>query len=189
MPAGENAATITVLITIIFSTVVLGWALFYKCTDSTFKTDDLAVEKCFSFIAVPKKEEPTTVVKSNEPVAFFSDSSSKNPVLEKSETDGDDDLDINMLKHISKFKEMGTKLTSDIYSDIRATDLYDCAKICADNEVKIDEDDVSEDQCGGFTSAYKDATPDDGRVMCRLYKKPVYDSEVQSYTTVSFKKK
>ena len=189
MSAGENAATITVLITIIFSTVVLGWALFYKCTDSTFKTDDLAVEKCFSFIAVPKKEEPTTVVKSNEPVAFFSDSSSKNPVLEKSETDGDDDLDINMLKHISKFKEMGTKLTSDIYSDIRATDLYDCAKICADNEVKIDEDDVSEDQCGGFTSAYKDATPDDGRVMCRLYKKPVYDSEVQSYTTVSFKKK
>ena len=189
MSAGENAATITALITIIFSTVVLGWALFYKCTDSTFKTDDLAVEKCFSFIAVPKKEEPTTVVKSNEPVAFFSDSSSKNLVLEKSETDGDDDLDINMLKHISKFKEMGTKLTSDIYSDIRATDLYDCAKICADNEVKIDEDDVSEDQCGGFTSAYKDATPDDGRVMCRLYKKPVYDSEVQSYTTVSFKKK
>ena len=189
MSAGENAATITALITIIFSTVVLGWALFYKCTDSTFKTDDLAVEKCFSFIAVPKKEEPTTVVKSNEPVAFFSDSSSKNPVLEKSETDGDDDLDINMLKHISKFKEMGTKLTSDIYSDIRATDLYDCAKICADNEVKIDEDDVSEDQCGGFTSAYEDATPDDGRVMCRLYKKPVYDSEVQSYTTVSFKKK
>ena len=70
MSAGENVATITALITIIFSTVVLGWALFYKCTDSTFKTDDLAVEKCFSFIAVPKEEEPA-VVKSNEPVAFF----------------------------------------------------------------------------------------------------------------------
>ena len=54
MSAGENVATITVLMTIIFSMIVLGWALFYKCTDSTFKTDDLAVEKCFSFLAVPK---------------------------------------------------------------------------------------------------------------------------------------
>ena len=49
MSAGENVATITVLMTIVFSMIVLGWALFYKCTDSTFKTDDLAVEKCFSF--------------------------------------------------------------------------------------------------------------------------------------------
>ena len=70
MSAGENVATITVLMTIVFSMIVLGWALFYKCTDSTFKTEDLAVEKCFSFMAVPKKEEPE-VIETDEPVAFF----------------------------------------------------------------------------------------------------------------------
>ena len=188
MSAGENVATITALMTILFSTIVLGWALFYKCTDSTFKTEDLAVEKCFSFIAVPKKEEPK-VVESNEPAAFFSDSSNESFMLDKSEIDGDDDLDVNMLKNISKFKEFGTKLSSNVYKDVSATDMYDCAKICADNEIKIDEEDDETDQCGGFTSEIEDATPDDRRVMCRLYKHPVYDSEVRSYTTISYKKK
>ena len=103
MSAGENVATITALITIIFSTVVLGWALFYKCTDSTFKTDDLAVEKCFSFIAVPKEEEPA-VVKSNEPVAFFSKYGTGVSMVSSGDVDEDTEyIDEDSIKYMKRF--------------------------------------------------------------------------------------
>ena len=190
MSAGENVATITALITIIFSTVVLGWALFYKCTDSTFKTDDLAVEKCFSFIAVPKKEEPT-VVKSNEPVAFFSESGTGVSMVNSASVDDDVQfIDEDSFKYMKKFTEAQTKVTSDEFFDVRATDIYNCAKICATNQIKIDEEDTENDQCGGFTSQLEDPTPDDGRIMCRLYKKDnLSETGVRSYATTSYIKK
>lgn len=192
MSAGENVATITVLMTIVFSMIVLGWALFYKCTDSTFKTDDLAVEKCFSFLAVPKKEEKPKVVESNEPVAFFSDSGPGVSMVESNNVDDDTDdiMDQDSIKYMRRFQEARTKVTSDKYFDVRAADVYNCAKICATDEIKIDEDDPETEQCGGFTTELEDSTPDDGRVMCRLYKKGnLSETGVRSYSTVSYIRK
>ena len=106
------------------SMIVLGWALFYKCTDSTFKTDDLAVEKCFSFLAVPKKEEPK-VVESNEPVAFFSDSGPGVSMVESNNVDDDTDdiMDQDSIKYMRRFREARTKVTSDTFFDVRASDV------------------------------------------------------------------
>jgi len=191
MSAGENVATITVLMTIVFSMIVLGWALFYKCTDSTFKTDDLAVEKCFSFLAVPKKEEPE-VVESNEPVAFFSDSGPGVSMVQSTSVDDDTDdiMDQDSIKYMRRFREAKTKVTSDTFFDVRASDVYNCAKICATDEIKIDEDDPETKQCGGFTTELEDSTPDDGRVMCRLYKNDnLSETGVRSYTTISYIRK
>lgn len=191
MSAGENVATITVLMTIVFSMIVLGWALFYKCTDSTFKTDDLAVEKCFSFLAVPKKEEPE-VVESNEPVAFFSDSGPGVSMVQSTSIDDDTDdiMDQDSIKYMRHFREARTKVTSDTFFNVRASDVYNCAKICATDEIKIDEDDPETKQCGGFTTELEDSTPDDGRVMCRLYKNDnLSETGVQSYTTISYIRK
>jgi hypothetical protein len=54
------------------------------------------------------------------------------------------------------------------------------------NEVRVDEED-EEGECGGFTSEYEDPTPDDQRVMCRLYKKDnLSDTGVRSFATTSF---
>lgn len=191
MSAGENVATITVLMTVVFSMIVLGWALFYKCTDSTFKTDDLAVEKCFSFLAVPKKEEPE-VVESNEPVAFFSDSGPGVSMVQSTSVDDDTDdiMDQDSIKYMRRFREAKTKVTSDTFFDVRASDVYNCAKICATDEIKIDEDDPETKQCGGFTTELEDSTPDDGRVMCRLYKNDnLSETGVRSYTTISYIRK
>jgi len=191
MSAGENVATITVLMTIVFSMIVLGWALFYKCTDSTFKTDDLAVEKCFSFLAVPKKEEPE-VVESNEPVAFFSDSGPGVSMVQSTSIDDDTDdiMDQDSIKYMRRFQEARTKVTSDTFFDVSASDVYNCAKICATDEIKIDEDDPETKQCGGFTTELEDSTPDDRRVMCRLYKNDnLSETGIQSYTTISYIRK
>lgn len=191
MSAGENVATITALMTIVFSMIVLGWALFYKCTDSTFKTEDLAVEKCFSFLAVPKKEEPK-VVESNEPVAFFSDSGPGGSMVQSTSVDDDTDdiLDQDSIKYMRRFREARTKVTSDTFFDVRASDVYNCAKICATDEIKIDEDDPETKQCGGFTTELEDSTPDDGRVMCRLYKNDsLSETGVRSYATISYIRK
>jgi hypothetical protein len=191
MSAGENVATITALMTIVFSMIVLGWALFYKCTDSTFKTDDLAVEKCFSFLAVPKREEPK-VVESNEPVAFFSDSGPGGSMVQSTSVDDDTDdiMDQDSIKYMRRFREARTKVTSDTFFDVRASDVYNCAKICATDEIKIDEDDPETKQCGGFTTELEDSTPDDGRVMCRLYKNDnLSETGVRSYATISYIRK
>ena len=191
MSAGENVATITALMTIVFSMIVLGWALFYKCTDSTFKTEDLAVEKCFSFMAVPKKEEPE-VTETDEPVAFFSDSGPGISMVQSNNEDDDTDniMDQDSIKYMRRFQEARTKVTSDKYFDVRATDVYNCAKICATDEIKIDDDDPETEQCGGFTTELEDSTPDDGRVMCRLYKKDnLSETGVRSYATVSYIRK
>lgn len=190
MSAGENVATITVLMTIIFSMIVLGWALFYKCTDSTFKTDDLAVEKCFSFMAVPKKEEPE-VIETDEPVAFFSDSGPGISMVSSGDPDEEvESIDEESFKYMKRFKETKTKITSDVFFDVSASDIYNCAKICATDEVKIDDEDPETEQCGGFTSELEDPTPEDGRVMCRLYKKDnLSETGVRSYSSVSYIRK
>lgn len=192
MSAGENVATITALITIIFSTVVLGWALFYKCTDSTFKTDDLAVEKCFSFIAVPKKEQQVdNTPVANEPDTLLSGSNGIGTSLVISGVEGkmeDNVANLESMKYLRKFKETRTKITSDFLRDIAATDIYNCAQMCYDNEIIIDEEDTTENQCGGFTSELEDPTPENGRVMCRLYKKgSLSETGIVSYTTNSYK--
>jgi hypothetical protein len=219
MPAGENAAAITTLMVILFSTIVLGWALLYKCTDTTLKPDDFAVQKCFSFIAVPKKEK--VVVKDDDKTqinTLLMGGSTAGGILQKSNIDDDEIADPDSYKYLQEFKEMNTKLTSTVFTDIAATDIYNCAKICATNEVAFEDDEDVEDvedgtnvltnlsmvltagtstttldyvpECGGFTSQYEDPTPDDGRVSCRLYKKgSLSDSGIASFSTTSFRLK
>ena len=151
----------------------------------------MAVEKCFSFLAVPKKEEPK-VVESNEPVAFFSDSGPGVSMVQSNNEDDDTDdiMDQDSIKYMRRFREARTKVTSDKFFDVRAADVYNCAKICATDEIKIDEDDPETEQCGGFTTELEDSTPDDGRVMCRLYKKDnLSETGVRSYATVSYIRK
>ena len=184
---GENAAAIATLMVILFSTIVLGWALLYKCTDTTLKPDDFAVQKCFSFIAVPKKEK--VVVKDDDKTQInnlLMGGSTADGILQKSNIDDDEIADPDSYKYLKEFKEMNTKLTSTVFTTVAATDIYNCAKICATNEVPVGiGDDAGE--CGGFTSQYEDPTPDDGRVSCRLYKKgSLSDSGIDSFSTTSF---
>jgi hypothetical protein len=186
---GENAAAIATLMVILFSTIVLGWALLYKCTDETLKPDDFAVQKCFSFIAVPKKEK--VVVKADDKTQInnlLMGGSTAGGILQKSNIDDDEIADPDSYKYLKEFKEMNTKLTSTMFTDVAATDIYNCAKICATNEVAVG---IGEDagKCGGFTSQYEDPTPDDGRVSCRLYKEGIEnlsDSGIASFSTTSF---
>lgn len=216
MPAGENAAAITTLMVILFSTIVLGWALLYKCTDTTLKPDDFAVQKCFSFIAVPKKEK--VVVKDDDETqinTLLMGGSAAGGILQNSNIDDDEIADPDSYKYLKEFDEMQTKLTSTVFTDVAATDIYNCAKICATNEVAFEDDEDVEDgtnvltnpsmvltagtstttldyvpECGGFTSQYEDSTPDDGRVSCRLYKKgSLSDSGIASFSTTSFRLK
>ena len=187
MPAGENAAAITTLMVILFSTIVLGWALLYKCTDTTLKPDDFAVQKCFSFIAVPKKEK--VVVKDDDETqinTLLMGGSAAGGILQNSNIDDDEIADPDSYKYLKEFDEMQTKLTANVFTTVAATDIYNCAKICATNEVAVGiGDDAGE--CGGFTSQYEDPTPDDGRVSCRLYKKgSLSDSGIVSFSTTSF---
>ena len=187
MPAGENAAAITTLMVILFSTIVLGWALLYKCTDETLKPDDFAVQKCFSFIAVPKKEK--VVVKADDKTQInnlLMGGSTAGGILQKSNIDDDEIADPDSYKYLKEFNEMNTKWTANVFTTVAATDIYNCAKICATNEVAVGiGDDAGE--CGGFTSQYEDPTPDDGRVSCRLYKKgSLSDSGIASFSTTSF---
>ena len=184
---GENAAAIATLMVILFSTIVLGWALLYKCTDETLKPDDFAVQKCFSFIAVPKKEK--VVVKDDDETQInnlLMGRSTADGILQKSNIDDDEIADPDSYKYLKEFKEMSTKWTANVFTTVAATDIYNCAKICATNEVPVGiGDDAGE--CGGFTSQYEDPTPDDGRVSCRLYKKgSLSDSGIDSFSTTSF---
>ena len=216
---GENAAAIATLMVILFSTIVLGWALLYKCTDETLKPDDFAVQKCFSFIAVPKKEK--VVVKDDDETqinTLLMGGSAAGGILQNSNIDDDEIADPDSYKYLKEFDEMQTKLTSTVFTDVAATDIYNCAKICATNEVAFEDDEDVEDvedgtnvltnpsmvltagtstttldyvpECGGFTSQYEDPTPDDGRVSCRLYKKgSLSDSGIASFSTTSFRLK
>ena len=184
---GENAAAIATLMVILFSTIVLGWALLYKCTDETLKPDDFAVQKCFSFIAVPKKEKVVVEDSDTGVDTLLMGGSTAGGILQKSNIDDDDEMmDPDSYKYLQDFDEMQTKLTSTVFTDIAATDIYNCAKICATNEVAVGiGDDAGE--CGGFTSQYEDPTPDDGRVSCRLYKEgSLSDSGIASFSTTSF---
>ena len=212
---GENAAAIATLMVILFSTIVLGWALLYKCTDETLKPDDFAVQKCFSFIAVPKKEKAVVEDSDTGVDTLLMGGSTAGGILQKSNIDDDEIADPDSYKYLQEFKEMNTKLTSTVFTDIAATDIYNCAKICATNEVAFEDDEDVEDvedgtnvltnlsmvltagtstttldyvpECGGFTSQYEDPTPDDGRVSCRLYKKgSLSDSGIASFSTTSF---
>ena len=214
---GENAAAIATLMVILFSTIVLGWALLYKCTDETLKPDDFAVQKCFSFIAVPKKEKVVVEDSDTGVDTLLMGGSTAGGILQKSNIDDDDEMmDPDSYKYLQDFDEMQTKLTSTVFTDIAATDIYNCAKICATNEVAFEDDEDDEDveegtnvltnvttvvtagtntttlglpvsECGGFTSQYEDPTPDDGRVSCRLYKKgSLSDSGIDSFSTTSF---
>ena len=185
MPAGENAAAIATLMTLMFSLVVMGWALLYKCTDATLVPGAFAVQKCFSFIAKPKKDEPESDTEKTreESTSLFSGSVNGGSILETTDDEDLSELELDNLAYIGEFNEMGTKLTSEVFTDISAANIYDCARICATNEVQIDED----GECGGFTSEYEDPTPDDQRVMCRLYKKDnLSDTGVRSFATTSF---
>lgn len=184
---GENAAAIATLMVILFSTIVLGWALLYKCTDTTLKPDDFAVQKCFSFISVPKKEK--VVVKADDKTqinTLLMGGSTAGGILQKSNIDDDEIADPDSYKYLKEFNEMNTKWTANVFTTVAATDIYNCAKICATNEVAVGiGDDAGE--CGGFTSQYEDPTPDDGRVSCRLYKKgSLSDSGIASFSTTSF---
>ena len=184
---GENAAAIATLMVILFSTIVLGWALLYKCTDETLKPDDFAVQKCFSFIAVPKKEK--AVVEDDDKTqinTLLMGGSTAGGILQKSNIDDDEIADPDSYKYLKEFNEMNTKWTANVFTTVAATDIYNCAKICATNEVAVGiGDDAGE--CGGFTSQYEDPTPDDGRVSCRLYKKgSLSDSGIASFSTTSF---
>ena len=184
---GENAAAIATLMVILFSTIVLGWALLYKCTDETLKPDDFAVQKCFSFIAVPKKEK--VVVKADDKTQInnlLMGGSTADGILQKSNIDDGGAIDPDSYKYLRDFNEKGTKWTANVFTTVAATDIYNCAKICATNEVPVGiGDDAGE--CGGFTSQYEDPTPDDGRVSCRLYKKgSLSDSGIDSFSTTSF---
>ena len=212
---GENAAAIATLMVILFSTIVLGWALLYKCTDETLKPDDFAVQKCFSFIAVPKKEKVVVEDSDTGVDTLLMGGSTAGGILQKSNIDDDEIADPDSYKYLKEFKEMNTKLTSTMFTDVAATDIYNCAKICATNEVAFEDDEDVEDvedgtnvltnlsmvltagtstttldyvpECGGFTSQYEDPTPDDGRVSCRLYKKgSLSDSGIASFSTTSF---
>jgi len=190
MPAGENAAAIATLMVILFSTIVLGWALLYKCTDETLKPEDFAVQKCFSFIAVPKKEKVVVEESDTGVDTLLIGKSTASGILQNSNIDDDDEMmDPDSYKYLQDFDEMQTKLTADVFTDVAATDIYNCAKICSTNEVPVGEgEEVGE--CGGFTSQYEDPTPDDGRVECRLYKEgSLSDSGINSFSTTSFRLK
>jgi hypothetical protein len=143
---GENAAAIATLMVILFSTIVLGWALLYKCTDETLKPDDFAVQKCFSFIAVPKKEKAVVEDSDTGVDTLLMGGSTAGGILQKSNIDDDDEMmDPDSYKYLQDFDEMQTKLTSTVFTDIAATDIYNCAKICATNEVAFEDDEDDED--------------------------------------------
>jgi len=80
-------------------------------------------------------------------------------------------------------------VTAEVYTNVAASDIYNCAKICATNEIVVGEGEYA-GECGGFTSEYEDSTPDDKRVTCRLYKKgSIQDTGVRSYSSTSFQLK
>ena len=145
MPAGENAAAITTLMVILFSTIVLGWALLYKCTDETLKPDDFAVQKCFSFIAVPKKEKVVVEDSDTGVDTLLMGGSTAGGILQKSNIDDDEIADPDSYKYLKEFNEMNTKWTANVFTTVAATDIYNCAKICATNEVAFEDDEDDED--------------------------------------------
>jgi len=174
MATGEDISLIATVITILFSTVVLGWALLYKCTDATLIPGDFTFDKCFSFF--PKAEKPKTETKAEvKDVDLFAKSTSVK--VEDNREDPD-------YKFISEFNEMDTRLYGTGYSDISARTLGECAKICYEQQVPVGPSSL---ECGGFTSEFKDIESDDDRVYCRLYPKGnLSDSTLPSYEKRSF---
>lgn len=174
MATGEDISLIATVITILFSTVVLGWALLYKCTDATLIPGDFTFDKCFSFF--PEAEKPKTETKVQvKDVDLFAKSTS---------TNGEDEREDQDYRFVSEFNEMDTRLYGTGYSDISARTIGECAKICYEQQVPVGPSSL---ECGGFTSEFKDLESDDDRVYCRLYPKGnLSDSTLPSYEKRSF---
>jgi len=177
MAAGEDVALIATLITILFSVVVLGWALLYKCTDATMIPGDFTFDKCFTFF--PKSEKklktPTEVVDVQGTNLLEKSSYSSNVVTDNEDED---------YTFISNFNEMNTRIYGTVYNDISARSLGECAKICYENQVPVG---VEGNGCGGFTSEDRETTSDTDRVYCRLYEKGnLSDSTLSTYEKRSF---
>lgn len=174
MAAGEDIGLIATVITILFSTAVLGWALLYKCTDATMVPNDFTLDKCFTIF--PKAEE----TKKEESVVEGQDLFAKSTSWKT----GQDDKEDEYYEYISNFKEMDTRLYGTDFTDIAARTIGECAKICYEKQVPVG---ANSGECGGFTSEYKDVGDDDDRVYCRLYPKGnLSDSTLPSYDKRSF---
>lgn len=174
MAAGEDISLIATVVTILFSTVVLGWALLYKCTDATMKPGDFTFDKCFTFFPETGQEQEQKLTTTTKPSEIFA----------KSTFSSVDDKEDEDYSFISNFKEMNTRLYGTDYSDISARTLGECAKICYEKQVPVGAESL---ECGGFTSEYKDVESDDNRVYCRLYPKGnLSDSTLPSYDKRSF---
>lgn len=178
MATGEDISLIATVITILFSTVVLGWALLYKCTDTTLISGDFTFDKCFSFF--PEAEKPKTQTQTQTKVEVKDD----NLFVKSTSTNGEDDKEDVDYKFVSEFNEMDTRLYGTGYSDISARTLGECAKICYEQQVPVGPSSL---ECGGFTSEFKDIESDDDRIYCRLYPKGnLSDSTLPSYEKRSF---
>jgi len=176
MATGEDIGLIATIITILFSTAVLGWALLYKCTDATMVPGDFTFDKCFSFL--PEAEKPKKAVAKVD--VKSADLFAKSTTF----TSDKDEKEDEYYGFVDHFKEMDTRLYSTDYSDISARTLGECAKICYENQVPVGAQSL---ECGGFTSEYKDVESDDDRVYCRLYTKGnLSDSTLPSYEKRSF---
>jgi hypothetical protein len=174
MAAGEDVAMIATVVTILFSVAVLGWAVMYKCTNTSLKLDDFNLNTCLGFL-LPPPPPPVTPEADVTPTSLLSKNKS---VIQ------DDDDDDEYYTYVNNFNELDTKIIGDDYTDIAARTVGECAKICFENQVGVG---TGASQCGGFISEYKDITSDLDRVKCRLYPKGnLSDSTVQSFLTRSF---
>lgn len=184
MAAGENVATIVTLVTILFSVVVLGWALLYKCSDATMNPSDFSLHKCLGFL-IPAETTKTKTTTTKTEITVPDQqlmSASVYEVVQNEENDDDEYYDT-----MKQFVEMNTKIIGNDYTDIAARSLGECANICFYNEVTVG---ANSEECGGFVSEYKDVTSDQDRVTCRLYPKgSLSDSKIPSYITRSFYRK
>lgn len=176
MAAGEDVAMIATVVTILFSVAVLGWAVMYKCTNTSLKLDDFNLNTCLGFLLPPPPPLP--------PVTPVVDVTTTSLLSKNKSVVQDDDDDDEYYMYVNNFEEMDTKIIGDDYTDIAARSVGECAKICFENQVGVGE---GSGQCGGFVSEYKDVTSDLDRVKCRLYPKGnLSDSTVQSFLTRSF---
>ena len=176
MAAGEDVAMIATVVTILFSVAVLGWAVMYKCTNTSLKLDDFNLNTCLGFL-LPPSPPPSPVTPEVDGTISSLLSKDKSVVQ-------DDDDDDEYYTYINNFNEMNTKIIGNDYTDIAARTVGECAKICFENQVGVGE---GASECGGFISEYKDVTSDLDRVKCRLYSKGnLSDSTIQSFLTRSF---
>ena len=176
MAAGEDIGLIATVITILFSTAVLGWALLYKCTDATMVPNDFTLDKCFTFFPEAEKANKSVAEVNVEGQDLFAKSTSLKT--------GQDEKEDEYYAYISNFKEMDTRIYGTDYTDIAARTIGECAKICFEKQVPVV---VNGSECGGFISEYKDVGDDNDRVYCRLYPKGnLSDSTLPSYDKRSF---